>query len=931
MTGSVNLAFNHSINSVTHSISQQSTEETLLSAAWIEHTKAKECWKQLIANGSLQIEQKGPFLIIKWQKATLSLQSATAVETLIEVCAENRVGVTSFEFHCFQFLGKQSNHSLEALAVKLRRDYAAQGVVFEACHVTSEALEKFIYEIDIPMGQPPIFQNFKTLSIRSQLIDESFVQSLTNFIKFSRQQNHLFLNNCQLSAGFLNLLARTVPLEVRFPEDFAMGHQIVDEALLKELKKWVEGCMIGGALHLVNCGLNFSNLHFIREALIQQEQGILTVVNQTQRPPATSSKDIDPSRYGLHGLSVLRVLNLSCNPLSTEGAISIFEAGKQLNKVDFSNCGIHCFEFLSSALPHLQEGMEIVLCNNVYDQAYPLFMEELTAAALLSLKDVKIVLDRKPETDAMYEHLREFFKEFPGIKILRKIYVPPRQYQNVPSYSRSESSTSTTSTLPLGTRPGDQMAQMLQASLLSFNLGGVSADPLEEVLKNPPVDDRELQQRLLVGLNKPNSVVTIQDQELVIELSSQEVSDRALKCLLESIANSMHIQGVAKLVFNKVPLRGEVISSVAAIFNASPTFTNLALGSCFFPLESMRTLLNSLDISRLQAFLFLNQSVNERYIAALMLELEKFQNLKEIIFNLKGENASQCKSISQLIDQSDFMRRLKKQFPEVFAMNETDFSKCVIDYSFLPPTEENLGSAVATKEYSKMDQLASQVISKNLSADLLKEILTYSEPEDKIRLFKLLLGKHFSINDVHKDGDCVYSSILHTTKMLPEIYSNVEELRNAVADYFEAHSQDYLTFITPEYSSALDEQQRIQETAMRIRQHAYLGRSGFWAGDLELGVMSDLFKFLGINQPLHIYDMDYYDSRLAGTYIQNGMLMPPPSLIYNEEKDEEPIYLLRSQNHYHFLTKLRVSGKRSSEGSKDVDDDLLTKIARMGE
>lgn len=212
----------------------------------------------------------------------------------------------------------------------------------------------------------------------------------------------------------------------------------------------------------------------------------------------------------------------------------------------------------------------------------------------------------------------------------------------------------------------------------------------------------------------------------------------------------------------------------------------------------------------------------------------------------------------------------------------------------------------------------------------MQKLFSHPVTQEKSQLFKILLRAHFSINNVSSDGDCVYSSILNTVDQLKAIYQNVEELRSAIADYFENNPQPYLAFITPEYSTALDERQRIQETAKCIRQHAYLDRPGFWAGDLELSIISNFMQALTINQPLYIYDVEHYNPKLAGTYIQNGMLMPPPNLIYNGGSDQEPIYLLRSENHYNFLTKLRVGGKRSNESSKDRDASV-TKWGKMEE
>lgn len=935
-------------------ISQELTEEARLSAPWIEHAKAKECWRQLIANGSLQIEQKGSFLIIKSQKAVLSLQSATAVETLIEVCAENRTNVTSFEFHRFQFLDHQSNHTLRALATKLRQEYHVRGVAFEECQFTGTSLEEFMDEIDIPLGHPPVFQNFKTLSICSQLIDETFIQALAAFIKCSRVQNRLFLNNCHLNAEVFKRLAAIIPPDVRFPSFLEIGHQNFDDALLEILAYYIHHCMIGGQLNLVNCRLNALNVGYIGKGLVQQEQDVLNlVINPRSSFPIACTRGLDLSG---DKISILRHLNLSSNSLFTEAAVTIFAAGKQLDKINFSNCGIHCLEFISLAFTYVQEGIEIVLSNNIYDQNYPLFLDAEARNKLNRFKkeSIKLVLDNKPETNEMYQKIQHFFVEFPAVKVVRVAYQPPKQYNSV--VHTCESSVPTTQValpLPVGVRSGDVVVSSSSSHKNPFVVGaqrGVDEsqpDELTHLLTHTPVgmDIDTLKCVIATLLEQPNSIVDSKSSSISISLPTDRkaLSPLIFQALLECIFDSQHAQTATLLAVVNISSDDSVIMNhLATFYNRLPAVNGLVLRNCSLTTPEMQALLKAIDRSKLEKFLLLNQTVTEEYMKNLMKSLEPFNNLKNVVFQLLAGD-SQCTKIVTTIDDSDCMCHLKGKFPNFLHSSSIDIPSRRIEYSCMVPKEtinpeekkriENLKQQLpelAIFKNSKTAELIDELFDKNLSSETLKKLFSHPVAKEKSQLFKILLQTYFSINNVSSDGDCVYSSFLNTVDSLKAIYQDVEELRSAVADYFEANPQPYLAFITPEYSMASDKQQRIQETAKCIRQHAYFDRPGFWAGDLELSIISNFIQTLTINRPLYIYDVEHYDPKLAGTYIQNGMLMPPPNLIYNGGSDKDPIYLLRSENHYNFLTKLRVGGKHSNESSKDRDVSI-TKWGKMGE
>lgn len=931
--------------------------EVALSASYVDYTTAKGCWKKLIENESLQIEQKGPFLIIKWKKEVLSLQSASAIEALIDVCAENKTNIHSFEFHRFQFVENENQSSLKALATKLRADYHVRGVAFEECQFTASFLEQFICEIDLPMGNPPIFQNFKTLSISSQSIDATFILALATFVKYSQAQNRLFLNNCNLSAVVFKDLADHIPVNVRFPSFLEIGHQTFDEAMLQVIEYQIHHCMIGGQLNLVNCGLNVSTFGYIERALVQQENDVKNlVINTRLSAPVTCTRGVDPTVYA--DLSILRSLNLSSNPLSTQGAVTIFTAGRQLDKVNFSNCGIHCLEFISSALPHFQEGTQIILCNNIYDQDYPLSLNTATRDKLKKFpnKSIKIVLDNKPETNEMYNKVSQFFAEFPAIEVTKMAYTPLKQYNN--AIHGCENSISTTAPgidlpLPFGVRSG-AVLDSRNTHFTSVDLQrsfGSPPDELVSLLMNPPAntDMATLKCIITTLLEQPNSVIknTASSISIILPANTFVLSPLTFQALLECILDSKNAQTASMLVLRHVPLNNPVlIYSLAAIYNKSATLDRLGLTSCSIPLVEMKMLLNLIDKSKLDTFLLLNQKVNLNYMTNLMADIEKFQDLKAIVFDLLvGDD--QCTEIAKIIDQSLFMHHLKGKFPNSPVCSNVNIPLKRVEYSFITPKANKPEESVLLERLKyqipelalfrnpETSQLINRLYDKKISPDVLKKLLSHPIREEKIKLFKIVLSNHFSTNDVSYDGDCVYSSILNATDLLRDIYQDVVELRNAVAERFEDNSQKYLAFITPEYSTSLNEQQRIADTAACIRQHAYADRPGFWAGDLELSIMSDLMEALGIKQPIYIYDVDHYDSKLddsklAANYIKNGMLMPPSNLIFNEKNGGEPIYLLRSENHYNFLKKLTKGGVKRSQVSGETDLEPPSKSARGG-
>lgn len=752
-------------------------------------------------------------------------------------------GVLNYEIRNFDF--SQDPTLLQTLAFQLyhKANGQVRSVIFENCVFSGNHLKEFLLYIDKVTDNR--YNNLRMLRIVSQPLDDSFIHPLRHFM-YNTQNDRCQperKNTLELvNCSISDEFLKLVQEErILFPNVFELSQQHLSAASVSLLANAISYGFVNGKLYLEKCYL--------------------------------SASDIDTLTTSVSAMPAFSLISLQGNKMSDDSAVALIKAFASLESINLAGCGLDCKNVISNALSDLRDAIEIDFRGNVINENGNLCMSEQAKERLKGSKNLTFVFDTNDQTNRHIQSIRDFFKDYPNVTIKQSDY---KELADMPiSASNSFGSTAAPS------QPGFELPTDLLQSLVDQS----APKELDELASLLTSEDEDLITTAMPLLLEQSSSVVGYASDGLLTLDLATVGDKLTPIAFRNLLQEVKLSE-GMIITNAALKNPELISVLTDVFNQEANrLTVLHFHSTILSLDCLKKLLHDLDGSRMTQFAFSNNSYSLEFISTLVKgcifanNQLKFPKLK--IFGISGYMSDPVQGLD-VIQKSSFVSEMQKISGSPIIYATSNVNDGAFQFIFSPKDHKPI----------------------TLTPKFLEEILGRDEQEKRSYL-GFLLSKQFSINNVNSDGDCLFSALLTVSPALKDMFGNVQNMRNAIADHLLENKNAFASFVSSAEGS-------IENIASSIRQAADETRHGFWGGELEVRLLLNWAESIGFDLAVHIYDLEYFTPSNVEQCVQDSKLVPPDFLRYGSETGDV-LSIMRKSNHYYALLPLVSSRKRSVE------------------